>query len=84
MDFVTLATATSSGTLLRNLAEDDDFENLSPGAAEAGGGDEYDYGDEPRPLLTPAAEAELFLLATNFLLCELLADGLNEYDCIVY
>jgi len=28
---------------------------------------------EARPLLTPAAEAELFLLATNFLLCTFIA-----------
>jgi hypothetical protein len=27
-------------------------------------------GDEPRPLLSPSADAELFLLATNFLLCK--------------
>ena len=27
-------------------------------------------GDEARPLLSPSADAELFLLATNFLLCK--------------
>jgi len=53
MDFVTLAT--SSHRFLRHLT----------GAETVG---DYD-AQEARPLLTPAAEAELFLLATNFLLC---------------
>lgn len=77
MDFVTVATATSTRNLLRHLVgedEDDDFSHLSSSSSSsqshtvASSGQESQVMDADRPLLSPAAEAELFLLATNFLL----------------
>jgi len=97
MDFISLATATSSRALLRHLqssggnggggpsdgGSDDDFSQLSysPNApqgdgSEGAGGGYYaeasslpsDPAESQQPLLSPSAEAELFMLASNFLL----------------
>lgn len=89
MDFIALASATSSRNLLRHLADDnadDDFSHLSytptdssadlsrenPASGSAISGVVPDeHGLDPaaqKPLLSPSAEAELFMLATNFLL----------------
>ena len=53
MDFISLATG--SHRLLRQLEQD--YTTTTATSQEA------------RPLLSPTAEGELFLLATNFLLC---------------
>mmetsp|Transcript_1739 Transcript_1739/g.2973 ORF Transcript_1739/g.2973 Transcript_1739/m.2973 type:complete len:563 (-) Transcript_1739:75-1763(-) len=85
MDFISLASATSSRSLLRQLEaenNDDDFAHLSIAPAESdpsgfasisadGSVSPSEYVSEPntqKPLLSPSAETELFMLATNFLL----------------
>jgi hypothetical protein len=81
MDFITLAAETDPRRMLRYLAdvsgEDDDmgFIHSSPAqqqSAAAGSGSyvppiaaDYDIGD--RPVFSRTAEAELYMLATNFL-----------------
>eukprot|EP00521_Asterionellopsis_glacialis_P009959 CAMPEP_0195289280 /NCGR_PEP_ID=MMETSP0707-20130614/5625_1 /TAXON_ID=33640 /ORGANISM="Asterionellopsis glacialis, Strain CCMP134" /LENGTH=511 /DNA_ID=CAMNT_0040349269 /DNA_START=107 /DNA_END=1642 /DNA_ORIENTATION=+ len=62
MDFLTLAEIVSTRQMLRHLGVVEE-DNQHPG--QTLGGTEI---DESRPLLTPSAEAELFLLASNFLL----------------
>lgn len=54
MDFISLATG--SHRLLRQLEQD--YTTTISATSQ-----------ETRPLLSPTAEGELFLLATNFLLC---------------
>jgi hypothetical protein len=83
MDFVDLANWQSSIIRQLSAAPDDDFsnlENLSPGAAAATATSAGGYpatGTDPtgtldvsRPFFSKTAEAELYLLATNFLLCK--------------
>jgi cytoskeletal protein RodZ len=71
MDFVSLA-ATTNG-IHRSLfnrwleSQEDDFSNLAISTSSAAS-PSLEYRNEQRPLLSPAAEAELFMLATNFLL----------------
>lgn len=76
-DFIELA-ASSRHLIERALGEDDDFAKIEN---DGGGNDSiltqtasaygntYYYTDST-PLLSKTAEAELYLLATNFLLCE--------------
>ena len=76
MDFVDLANWQSSIIRQLSAAPDDDFsnlENLSPAAAAAAtsaGTDPTGTLDVSRPFFSKTAEAELYLLATNFLLCK--------------
>ena len=79
MDFMDLANWQSSIIRQLSAAPDDDFsnlENLSPGAAATSGGytasgsDPSGTLDVSRPFFSQTAEAELYLLATNFLLCK--------------
>jgi len=85
MDFVSLATATSARKLiLRRLgsSEDDDFARIdgpathdgAPGATAVTDSDsspsEMTAMSGDQPIISPAAEAELFMLASNFLLCK--------------
>jgi hypothetical protein len=82
MDFMDLANWQSSIIRQLSAAPDDDFanlENLSPGEAAGGGyypvtaGTDSTTGstlDVSRPFFSKTAEAELYLLATNFLLCK--------------
>jgi hypothetical protein len=60
MDFIILANAAQT-LLRRQLLEDnnDDFAGYGPTAPSAS-----------RPFMSKSADAELYLLATNFLLCE--------------
>ena len=72
-DFVEIATS-SRRLIARALAEDDDFTNIENEATKANVLDQvtfesFSYTDSP-PLLSKTAEAELYLLATNFLLCK--------------
>jgi hypothetical protein len=72
--------------LERRLSEDDDFSYVSDAAnlAQSDPPNKGDFGlgsatsfpvsqgeSQTRPFLSPSAEAELFLLASNFLLCKL-------------
>lgn len=69
MDFASLATATNSfhrSVVNRWLEGQDDFSNLAISTTTAL--PPLEQNIEQRPLLSPAAEAELFMLATNFLL----------------
>jgi hypothetical protein len=75
MDFVDLANWQSSIIRQLSAAPDDDFsnlENLSPAeaATAAAGADPTGTLDVSRPFFSKTAEAELYLLATNFLLCK--------------
>ena len=74
MDFVDLANWQSSIIRQLSAAPDDDFsnlENLSPAAAATSAGtDPTGTLDVSRPFFSKTAEAELYLLATNFLLCK--------------
>ena len=72
-DFVEIATS-SRRLIARALAEDDDFTNIENEVTKATVLDQvtsesFSYTDSP-PLLSKTAEAELYLLATNFLLCK--------------
>lgn len=79
-DFIELATS-SRQLIERALAEDDDFAKLDgndgSGATNSGafagvdfpGAGAVAYAAESTPILSKTAEAELYLLATNFLLC---------------
>lgn len=83
MDFITLAD--SALQLHRKLSggEDDDFTRLESPSSTSQSNAIYESSQtampydtttlseeaQTRPLLSPSAEAELFLLATNFLLC---------------
>ena len=89
MDFVSLAEATSFKAISRYLssAEDDDFSHLDTTHTsnhEFAANDSIleatksmintaDVETENAPMLSPAAEAELFMLATNFLLCKFIS-----------
>jgi len=80
MDFISLAD--SSHRFLRSLVEDDDFARIDNEPKLLGGtatlapesiptefmSDSGGSSTTTQPLLSPTAEAELFLLATNFLL----------------
>jgi len=77
MDFITLATETDPRRLLRHLTDvlgDDD--DVAYPAASAAGTSSSSYTDPSpssvesgqKPFLSKTAEAELYLLATNFLL----------------
>jgi hypothetical protein len=77
MDFITLATETNPRRLLRYLTDvtgdDDDmgyFPKPAPAAtaATAAAVQETSYDMADRPVFSKTAEAELYLLATNFLL----------------
>jgi hypothetical protein len=75
MDFITLAD--SHRQLLRHLNGDDDFgkiDNESSTQPPLSLTSEESYEqlvlEGQEKLLSPSAEAELFLLATNFLLCK--------------
>jgi hypothetical protein len=85
MDFI--AAGTSLWRLQRHLSgETDDFVAISDGSSTTYPTLTKTYspldvtlqetinildGEKARPLFSPSAEAELFLLATNFLLCKL-------------
>lgn len=89
MDFISLAEA--SNALIRHLSSaDDDFANLDVTSNHAEPAQPLsqmaesshkvtfspdDLSVEQRPLLSPSAEKELFLLASNFLLCEYRVPG---------
>ncbi len=75
----------NSDTAAAAAAVDDDFSHLDTShtshhdyksdsildfSAESSAGNEYGGDLENAPMLSPAAEAELFMLATNFLLCK--------------
>lgn len=76
MDFVTLATELDTRRLLRLLTDvlgDDDETNRQPESNPSSASPGYDssYSDvtaASRPFFSKTAEAELYLLATNFLL----------------
>mmetsp|Transcript_286 Transcript_286/g.467 ORF Transcript_286/g.467 Transcript_286/m.467 type:complete len:533 (+) Transcript_286:139-1737(+) len=82
MDFLTLATNLSTRQMLRHLGvveednQDGDFSQVAYSGRVAQDSAGSGYGQTiggaednmSRPLLTPSAEAELFLLASNFLL----------------
>jgi hypothetical protein len=80
MDFVTLANDVSqiTDTLLRHLSQQGD-DNASGELASASTTESQHYSAEEdmitvpisTPFLSPTAEGELYLVATNFLLCEL-------------
>lgn len=82
MDFISLAQSTSFKAVRRYLEEDDDFSHLDTTHAshtsdsildmtkEAAALSTTDDNLENAPMLSPSAEAELYLLATNFLLCK--------------
>lgn len=62
MDFITLASETSARSLFRHLAgNDEEGEQYITN-------DDFDFRNTSRPFLSAAMEAELYLLATNFLL----------------
>ena len=67
MDFHTLVEATTTRNLLRHLTSEEghgsDINDMIANGASS------DLTDQ-QPLLSPSAEAELLMLATNFLLCE--------------
>lgn len=75
VDFLDLATS-SRWLIERALSQqDDDFAQLDVSSSSAASptlpDDGYSYGaTETRPVLSKSAEAELYLLATNFLLCK--------------
>ena len=81
MDFISIAEG--SHRFLRQLVEDDDFskiendgkESFATAVPQQGAAIPFDANVDSavngnQPLLSPTAEAELFLLATNFLLCK--------------
>jgi adenosine 3'-phospho 5'-phosphosulfate transporter B2 len=80
MDFISFAQSTSFKAVRRYLQEDDDFSQLDTTHAshtsdsildmtkEAAALSTNDDNLENAPMLSPSAEAELYLLATNFLL----------------
>lgn len=73
MDFITLATETDPRRLLRQLTDvlgDDEVDETMayPESPAYYGGGESTTGTGDKPFLSKAAEAELYLLATNFLL----------------
>jgi len=76
-DFVELATS-SHQLLGRVLGEDDDFAKIERDGGGAEGGNDSilqqsassAFYTDSTPLLSKTAEAELYLLATNFLLCK--------------
>ena len=86
MDFVTLADTAWKLHRKLSGGEDDDFSNLSGGGDSSMSSSstmdtshpaimqqqqaDMPVDDQARPFLSPSAEAELFLLATNFLLCK--------------
>ncbi len=86
MDFISIAESTSLRAVNRYLSqEDDDFSHLDTTVTSSHdqGSDsildmtkkaaalDSDYDNlENAPVLSASAEAELFLLATNFLLCK--------------
>jgi hypothetical protein len=87
MDFMDLANWQSSIIRQLSAAPDDDFsnlENISPAAGvsfdpvgydpvtAAGTDSPLDTLDVSRPFFSQTAEAELYMLATNFLLCKLM------------
>jgi hypothetical protein len=75
-DFVELATS-SRRLIARALAEDDDFTSMENEATTTTVFEQvsetFSYTESP-PLLSKTAEAELYLLATNFLLCKSIKD----------
>jgi hypothetical protein len=84
MDFI--SAGTSLWRLNRHLSgKDDDFAAISDGSSTSYMSSTKTFspldeslqetinildGEKARPLFSPSAEAELFLLATNFLLCK--------------
>jgi hypothetical protein len=82
MDFISFAQSTSFKAVRRYLQEDDDFSQLDTThgshtsdsilvmTKEAAALSTNDDNLENAPMLSPSAEAELYLLATNFLLCK--------------
>ena len=86
MDFVTLANAISQTHryLLEGDGDSSSMHNIainSPGTSEEFlGAENLPNGSTP-PLLSQAAETELFLLATNFLLCKYFYSfSIHEYS----
>ena len=81
-DFVEIATS-SRRLIARALAEDDDFTSIENEATTTTVLDQVTYDSfsaytESPPLLSKTAEAELYLLATNFLLCKLAREGIPK------
>jgi hypothetical protein len=71
MDFISLATTTNGihrSVFNRWLEAQDDFSNLAMSTTSGTASPSLEEIHEQRPLLSPEAEAELFMLATNFLL----------------
>ena len=92
-DFAQLDTSHTSHHDNNNYQSDSIMDSLNMISNIVGGGNDGDGGDlydnnSDAPILSPAAEAELFMLATNFLLCKLVVSliiiGCSKYNDIIF